>query len=232
MNKFLRLILTTAPEANWIAAFAIALLVPKLLWWNRLSELFSGAKEIGLVWEAILISILASYIFYFFVVHLKEFNDKDTVRPAINLRLQRVYGRCAMQLHEIAKATNATFDLDDVTEEQIDGAFSQINPNADAPMVVGIEGRHLNWPEYFNNFVHETKLVISKILEHPGYLEPRLVRALVDIENSSHFAFTESVVLYSRNGMRNTDLSVFSKQYWKYVELCRVVKNIADKHYG
>ena len=46
-------------------------------------EVFLGGYEFGVLSDAILTSVVASYIFYLFVVHLKDQKDKITVRETL-----------------------------------------------------------------------------------------------------------------------------------------------------
>jgi hypothetical protein len=78
MIKFI----STAPRLlNILALSSLVLLIAKILVLNDIKELFNGAYELGVVLEAVLASILASYIFYMVVVHLREFKDRKYIYP-------------------------------------------------------------------------------------------------------------------------------------------------------
>ena len=76
--SLIRLLRTTRPEANVLAGLALLSLILKVLVFNRIRAFFYRAYEMGLVVEAILASIVASYVFYLLVLHLREQSDKGT----------------------------------------------------------------------------------------------------------------------------------------------------------
>jgi len=106
--RFLR---SARPEANLLAASALAALLLKILVLNRFPALFFGAYELGLVVEAILASVVASYVFYLFVVHLKSQSDKGAVQPYIVKHTTRVVEDCQSQLLEISKLSGISISL-------------------------------------------------------------------------------------------------------------------------
>lgn len=65
-----RLFLRTIPSAlNWLASATAATLLLKIFLLNQMAEPIPGFMQLGLVFEGILASVLASYIFYLIVVH-------------------------------------------------------------------------------------------------------------------------------------------------------------------
>ncbi|OCL98218.1 hypothetical protein AAX29_01737 [Aliarcobacter thereius] len=50
------------------------------LYFRNIPEIFSWGSEFGDIYYRICLSIVASYIFYFIVVHLKAMKDKENVK--------------------------------------------------------------------------------------------------------------------------------------------------------
>jgi hypothetical protein len=223
VRRFIRTIRSSAPEANWLALASLLLLLPKIIWWDEVPEAFPNAHKAGVVWEAILVSLLASYVFYFLVVHIKEEADKAVVRPAIHRRLNLLLARCTGPLAEFARATNQDLDFEKLTKEQIESAFSQIDPNGESPMVVGREGSPVNWLYYNNYHVSESKQMIPKILEHLVFLDARTAALLAEIENCHYF---HMITMMQNVGVSNKNLDILAKHFFDYVELCRKLRSL------
>jgi hypothetical protein len=77
--QFLKLLRTVPKEVRWLAIIAMAALLLKLLLLNKLPAPSQVIYDLGPIVDNILYSVLASCIFYFFVVHLKE----ELVNPAV-----------------------------------------------------------------------------------------------------------------------------------------------------
>jgi hypothetical protein len=116
---------------------------------NRFPALFFGAYELGLVVEAILASVVASYVFYLFVVHLKSQADKGAVQPYIVKHTTGVVGDCQSQLLEISKLSGISISLANASIELVTDAFRKIAPYSDAPLIISPPNVYANWFQYF-----------------------------------------------------------------------------------
>ena len=87
-----KLLKTASPAASRLAALALAGLVLKTLVLNRWPAPAAPMYDLGILIEAVLTSIVASYIFYLVVVHLKELRDRGAVAPYILRHTRRVVG--------------------------------------------------------------------------------------------------------------------------------------------
>lgn len=135
-THFIRLLRTARREANRLAALALSSLTVKVLVFNRVPALFYGAHELGLIVEPILASIVASYVLYLIVVHLKEQSDKATIRPYIAKHTTRVVGDCQSQLTEISRVTGTEISLANASKELITDAFKKIARYSEAPLFI------------------------------------------------------------------------------------------------
>jgi hypothetical protein len=140
MRFLANLIKSAAPGASHLAALALALLALKILVLNRWPASTTPVYELGLLGEAVLASVVASYVFYLLVVHLKEVSDRAVVSPYINRHTNRVVGVCEHQLGDIGRAVGCSLSLETLTEQEVTAAFSKIAPYSAAP-----PGYRCNW---------------------------------------------------------------------------------------
>ncbi len=216
----LRLFICTIPATlNWAATGSLVALILKAFVFDRIAEPFPGLNGLGIVWEGVLVSIVASYIFYVIVVHLKDFNDRKYLYPFISIWTKRVVGICLVQLRDVSKTSGIELDFHKFTVEEIQIAFNAIDPHNDAPLLVGVNPfRYANWYEYFKFEREKSKKYFLELLTQLPYLDARLVSLMMAIEGSAHFVLSESCA-----GMpfRNTDLASHSQSFFEYCRLCR-----------
>ena len=118
--------LKTIPlSLNILLIFALILLPLKIFIFNSIPEIFNGAHEVGTIFEGVLGSILASYIFYLIVVHVKEVNDKKVIYPHIIQWAQLVVNDSISQLQAFEKESDIELSLPTLTLEQIEQSFKK-----------------------------------------------------------------------------------------------------------
>jgi len=218
--------ISTAPRLlNILALSSLVLLIFKIIELNDIKELFNGAYELGVILETILSSILASYIFYMVVVHLKEFKDRKYIYPLILKWTNIVVGCCITQLREIGEASNISIDLNNVTEQSLKTAFGKINPNNQAPLLLGFPGTYANWIQYMLYYKRRTKSNIEKIVSQILFIESKLFSKVLDVDDCLHFSRIEEV---SAMPLKNTDISFMASSFYKYCVLCKELKGLID----
>lgn len=223
------LYLRTIPKTlNWLALVSLVVLALKVFVLNSTPQLFRGAYELGVVFEGVLGSTLASYVFYLIVVHVKETNDKRVISPHISRWATRIVGQCKQQIAAFESASGVKLELDSLTQEQVDGAFSKINPRSKAPLAFSLT-ESANWIQYLAYHKDRTNRYISKILSQLIFLDAPLVSLLTQIDDSDHFYVVESLVHIP---IGNANLSTFSTAFYKYCVACRALKLYLQDHPG
>jgi len=214
-----RLLKTASPEANVLAIAATVVLLCKILILNRYPPLFFGAYQIGIIVEAILASVVASYVFYLLVVHVKEISDREILRPYVEKHSKRVIGDCLSQISGISKASDIALDFTTLTETDVFSAFEQIPPYSQAPLLVSPHSNeHANWFQYFKHHSNRSKDSIRKLLDQLPFLDAAHVSIITEIDDCSHFSSTN---LLPNIQVRNKDLSVLAKSFYEYCLLCK-----------
>ena len=212
---------------NALLAASIILLLVKVLYFNKQVEFFAGAYQLGVIFEGALASVIASYIFYLFIVHKKEMDDELAIRPFVLRQAKMITGRCGAMLNEFASASQNELNFERVTEDELRLALEKINPNEQAPLIVGPGLAHAKWYQYPMDNIFVTKRCIEKIYTQAKFLRADLISLLGEIEDSNYIHFVTTV---NRSGetIRNTDMSVFSGPIFKHVILCRRLDALID----
>lgn len=216
---------TASPAATRLAGAAFAALTFKILVLNRWGVLVPSIYDLGLVFEAVLASVVASYVFYLVVVHLKETNDQLIVAPYIDRHSLRVVGDCESQLNEIAKTSKVALSLATITSDTLLQAFSSIPPYSSAPLILTPNNTYANWFQYFEYHKNRSKESIARVLAQLIYLDSQHVSLLAEIDDCTHFSVI-SQVLHSK--MSNPDLSAFSSTFFSYCQKCLELKKYME----
>ncbi|MDX2300360.1 MAG: hypothetical protein NW204_11595 [Xanthomonadaceae bacterium] len=210
---------SSSREANLLALAASAGLLVKVLVLNRFQEKFFGAYQLGVIVEAVLASVVASYVFYLLVVHSKETSDRAVLQPYIEKHSKRVVADCLLQLADISKASGVSLELATVSKEDVVSAFSKVDPYSQAPLLLSDQSnQYANWFQYFIHHENRSKASIRKLLDQLPFLEAKLVSILTAIDDCSHLN-TPSVLLSV--SVRNPDLSAWAKTFHQYCSMCR-----------
>ena len=217
--KLFTLIKTGSREANVLVISAIAALLLKILLLNRYPAQFYGAYEIGIIVEAVLASVVASYVFYLMVVHVKEHSDRELLRPYVEKHSKALVRICTAQISDLAKASAVDLDFNTLEESKISSAFSKIDPYSAAPLIISIQTlQQANWFQYFNSNKVKTSESVRKLFVQLPFLDARIVSDITAIDDCTHFATVE---LLSSIVTKNKDLSAFSSSFFEYCQLCK-----------
>jgi len=227
MKKLFRLVASASPQANILLTLATVLLFAKTLLLNRYPAPDQSIYELGILFEAILASVIASYVFYLLVVHLKEHSDKQTVAPYVVKHTSRVVAECISQLYEIGKKSDVDIDLDTLDEPTVTLALSKIAPYSPAPLVFLQTKESANWLQYFEFHNNNSSKSINRVLAQLPYLEAKHVSLLSAIDDCSHFLVVQQ---FQNHNISNSDLSAFATSFFEYCSLCRDLKNYAGDH--
>ncbi len=108
--KFIKYIITVPFLLNvalWISILSVIIMQVFLF---DIPEVVSWCSEFGEVFYKLCLSIMASYIFYFIVVHLKSEKDKENINAFIATKSFNVVGDYKSQINEFIKISGKIFN--------------------------------------------------------------------------------------------------------------------------
>lgn len=149
------------------------------------------------------LSYIASFIFYFVQVHLKEVKDKIRVLPSV----ERLFQRLVFFANEVVLDTinyddpsHKTQKFKDTTKEGFLSATTKIKFDVESSVY---QGKHeLTWLEYYTYRRKQIEEYIHLILEYSQYIGEEGISILADIRNDA-FLFT---VVNSANSCKESGL--------------------------
>ncbi|MBC7750126.1 MAG: hypothetical protein H7Z73_00180, partial [Candidatus Saccharibacteria bacterium] len=217
-------------EANWLAASAAAILLTKFLYLDRIPELFQGASKAGGLVESLLTSLLAGYVFYFFVQQITEARQFIALSPFVQSQVKWINGITELQVREISEASGILMDLATLDRDQIVEAFGKLSPNSSAPLYMVAANREAIWIEYFEFYREKTSYVISTLRYQQNYLTPEISAAIADIDNSNFFHFLRNISSTHSRTISNENMLVLAEIFYLYASRCRDLSSHAAKY--
>lgn len=181
-----------------------------------IEEIVSWGSEFGEIYYRLCLSIIASYIFYFIVIHLKSMRDKENINTFVSSKVCQIVGDYNKQLSEIKKVSNLKDDKTTYELEDWKDLLIKISPKAQAPLILGT--RYATWMQYFSYYNKRTQSHIQKIFVNMPFLDSELVKILAHIDDCSHFSVID---LLSSVSFNNDNMEGFASTFLEYAELCR-----------
>jgi len=199
-------------------------LVVKIFVLNKIAEPFSGAYEAGVVAEAVLASIVASYVFYLLVVHLSQIKDREQIEPFVKKHLTRMVGDAYAVLADISKTSGTQLSLASLTAEDLHNALSKIQVGSESPLLISPQMRKASWIEFFSYRASRTKTSAQKLLHHVTLISAKRIRLIVDIDDCSYFNQLEQMT--GVNIRADSDLTFIGSGQFKYFQLCQELRTL------
>jgi hypothetical protein len=184
-------------------------------------EIFKHANDFGEILYGILSSVIASGIFYFFVVYL----DRNRKGKIVNEIVKHKLNSIAVGLFIIKKDTFPHFGLqyDDKIPDLED--FMEICKGIDlrtnAPNIPNTSNQPITWYEYFY-YLFQSDNYNSKLLyQHIIYLDIELVELLDKIQYTN---FQRALDSFRENGYTH-EISGASGPFWAYLKDLEAITN-------
>jgi len=212
---------------------ALVIVILKVIWLNNVPEIFSFGHELGIVFEPLLISCIASYIFYLAVVHYKEVKEQYDFYPYA-LRFSKVITTtCKVELSHFSSVSRVELEFESLKAEELKRAFSKIDPNQKNapihfPVPNGFEAG--DWIDYLKSNCEHIVHNVSKIVDSRAHIDPELLKLLIAIEESGFVGFVRR--LYKSNLPGHIPGSPFQKEghmYFDYYQKCLALNKYIEK---
>ena len=224
--KLLRNILAVSPYLNLALVISIVSVVVIEAYLLEIPEIVSWGAEFGAVYYKLCLSIMASYIFYFIVVHLKVQADKENINAFVATKAYGVVRNYKAQLQALKKAAAFTADTEYLTKEEVEQVFKAINPLDNAPLLLRQLGNHANWLQYMKYHNDRTQELIKKTFVKMPFLDSKLVRLLAEIDDCSHF---NTIDFFVNTHLRNKDMSAWAGHFFEYSIKCKELQEYNEK---
>ncbi len=213
--------------ANILTVIAFIGLAIKASYLNQIPSPYIWMVNTGPIVEGVLCSIIASYIFFLFVVHIREESDRHTIAPYLDKHIARIIGECNSQLGEISKAAGISLSFEILTLQDVSAAFTQLSPYSNAPLLLAMPATYANWLQYLEYHNQRTKECIKRVLDQSRYLTAQQIALLTAIDDCSHF---HSIKLIQFQKINNLNMAPFASLFFDYCNHCNELRIYYDNN--
>ncbi len=215
LNK--RIVILCLTSLTWIILYKFIFLGKE--------ELFPKASETAEITFNLLSSVIASGIFYYFVVYLEQRRIAKIINPTLKRRIQTLGVGLLLIKNDIYKIKGLTPPEEIPELEMFKQDCEGIILSSSAPEISGNPSFYpTNWFEYFDYFFQSDKFLSMQLYAHVGFLTPNILRLLDEIQYSD---FQRTLDMY-RTHHYSDKLSDTAGPFWLYLnnlkELCLVAE--------
>ncbi len=181
----------TLPKSlTLISLIALIILVIKVIFLDDIPELFEHAHELGKLAEGILLSIVASYIFYLVVVHYKEVKEKSLLFPYSIEWCEGIVASSKNVISAIFDSKDIQYDFMTLTKDEMSETVAQLDPfQQNIPLYTnGKVTRKIGSYYGFFSTLHSLDLkALQRLQDSRLLLEPELLEIITEISGCTHF---------------------------------------------
>lgn len=207
----------------FLSVISLLLILTIEFYLYNIPELFVGGSKLGRLIYSLSLAYLGSFIFYFFVVHLKEKRNKMVLEPYVSEKSRTVIHSGKIIFKFLTKVSGKELNDEYPTLKEVEIMCLEIDPNSN------IEGWHeTNWLRLFRHYVIQSERAIKSMYDKVSFLDAELVRILGDIQSTAHYNSVNTGP--KLNKIANTDLSQFSKPLFQYFELVKRLETYCIKN--
>lgn len=203
---------------NILLAIAFTIVIAMDVALRDIPELFPKGAAIGEAIYRLSLSFIASYIFYFVVVHLKAEKDRKNISAYLLRSTTGILANASNLMRDILKNSGTITMEHEVTNEVLFDALRKIGPNqrtVERTYDIGISNP--TWTQYLTYFERRCLANISEAFEKMSLLDTELVALLSELRHSGLFRHLE----IARNpGVKNANFETVYPDFHAYFSNC------------
>lgn len=191
----------------------------------KFPELFegTGAKAEILIYT-LSISYLASYIFYFLNIYLKERQERKAIFPVVAHNVISILVNNQSIINTLKQQPINSLSLKDLpSQDEFKDLLKNVNPRHIAPTYF----KDKSWIFLFQNRRESTLKTIDKILASGKHVDAQLRTILLKMESSLYLK--EDYAFNSENCEKDS-LEEYSLVFHKYFQLIQELREFYDKY--
>lgn len=169
------------------------------------------------------LSTLASVIFYFFIVHIKNYNDSKNIKPLIEKIVNSLISRFCNSFNQMANARQITFNEKFPNETEILNMCQTTSPNDLTTSHDPYTFQPLNWQRFLYGEVVMSNDEISQLFAVINFLPAPLIEILYNLKKCNYFG---SIIFNSDKNLVKTTDFIFLKEY--ILAYSEIIKSLSE----
>ncbi len=215
---------------NYLFVLSLIFVIAITFFSTKIPLLLSFGQEIEALTFRLSLSFLASYVFYFVVVHYKSYRDKQNLYPYVKDCTAVILNKYEELFNALKGKAYKDYEehtyktLNELSIDSIEKTLLLIDVRTNAPLVSAHLGRNLNWMEYLVYTSNEIEKSIDDLLLVSSHLDSELIKILFQIRASLLFKLSRDL---SSNHLRlkGNNFALNKKYFYDFHLYC---KSLAD----
>jgi hypothetical protein len=216
MQKTIKILKSIKPSVTIVFIVSVGYALLYQLWFLRIPEIFPYANDFGIITFNLVLALAASSLFYFIVIHVDEYYNKQKAFRIVKRKVTRLINIENAVTKAVADKSNEELSKDNYSKDSFDKLFKAITSKDVAPKLFFVEKEEINWLEYLFYFVNDTQLIIKEIYQFMPYLDLDLLLILDDLESCKYFEF---FTIFQKATYTYPNLSIIANYYFTYTSL-------------
>ena len=197
---------------------------------SRCTELFNGGAKIGTIISGLSLSVIASTIFYFFLVHIKDYRDKAAMNKFITASAIGLVGLGYTLFDGLAKGSKVVFAGLFPSKNEIEEICKNISLNGLSELHNGPPYKPVSWILFMNEYSLLTRKLSERIFLLMPYTPTSLLKITFEI-NDCFFLGQVNRIAMNPNLISKQDISFMSPQMLDYSILIKELVDVMKEHY-
>lgn len=229
MKKIFKYFLSVGKALNILLLISFLCIFSINFVFDDIPELFYGGYKIGVLVENLSLAFIASYIFFFIVIHIKLQRDREIVYRHVQRKIYLIINDAQDVIKEMAKISKTDLMGNFPTKNELLEICSKVNPQSDAPLLLSATKSRANWIKYLDYLKQRSDKHILEIYTFIQYLDAKIISQIFSIQDCSHF---KAIDFVSKVSITNTDFSDFASGFEDYFNKVNELKNYSEKFFA
>lgn len=211
--------------------FIVSILIVLMInfWLIDIPQFFNKGNTIGVLIEKLCMSYISAFIFFFFVVHIKQQKDKRNIYQFVAEKSINIIS-CGQTIgRDLAKDSNVKLKTYYPSKEELLEICYKINPYSEPTTLVSWSGLKLNWFSHFEKYRQDSMDSINEIYAKMPFLDAQLIKHLSLIESSPFFSLTKAMQNFPFKA-KNENLLNFVDTILNYLETVKDFEQFYDQN--
>jgi hypothetical protein len=233
MKDLIKIIKALRKDLSIIFLVALLSVFTIDFWLVNIPEFFHGGNVLGSIAEKLCLSYMSAFIFYFLVVHIKQYNDKKNIYSYVAIKSNLIIGHGQEIARDLALFSKVPLKGTYPNKDELMEMCSKIDPYSQTRLLLSFGGQTANWYQFFENNRIQTLEAINDIYAKMPFLDTKLVNQLSKIQDAHIFSLAQAMARFPVKAKNDSLLNFASiifdhlnniKQFQDYY-----IKNI-EKH--
>jgi hypothetical protein len=200
-------------------------------------ELFKGAGKIWTLLYQLSLAFVASYIFFYVVVHIRRLRDKENIRRFLRERVEGIVGYSDRIASALKRSTGHDFEGQFPSRSDVDIMCSALGSASKAPALSPVTGAEVTWAEFLQGERNVTARFIADIYATIPLLDTELLLRVMDVSDCTLFRFMdhgifEPVPVIGLHTRPNVPLQIMAASLQEYFQAVRRLAEYKERNLG